>query len=234
MTEERSQCLALTKAGARCKNSAMAGSEYCHVHQTEGEASLTVPDEAPQPVRSSSPQYRGKEDKSIPLSDADRVEFQRIATELRELSAHLQQESRYTPPAFSLAELAALLQKNIYRFTPQAQREIVETLRSNLRGTKPQDLVDPETWKGFWYVLNYMAQSKRSDMSEQIQKRLEAIPGMTLLADVGSGLKDTDPKEFLDPDTWKGLYYVIDRVARLQVDAIKHRILGRKGKHPAE
>ncbi len=226
MSEDRPQCQATTKSGTRCKNSAMDDSIYCYVHRNESEEMAAV-EELPQPVTSSSPVYRGGEEKSVPLPEESRIEFAKIADELRALSAQLEQESRYAPPAFSLSTFTALLQQNLYRFTPAAQREIIENLRANLRGSKPQDLVDPETWKGFWYVLNYMAQHQRQEATSKVIHQLEKIPGFAMLSDLGEGLREADPKDFLDPDTWKGLYYVANQVARVQVDWIKNRILGR-------
>lgn len=229
MSEERPQCEAMTKAGTRCKNRAAEDSIYCHVHQSE--ASMTAAmDSPPQPVTESSPTYRGEEKKQRKLPEESRVEFAKIADELRALSAQLQQESRYTPPSFSVEALATLIQQNIYRFTPAAQREIIETLRSNVRGTKPQDLVDPETWKGFWYVLNYMAQHQRQEAAHKVSQQLEKVPGFAMLSELSEGLREADPKDFLDPDTWKGLYYVVNHMTRLQITQIKNRILGHHAK----
>lgn len=38
--------------------------------------------------------------------------------------------------------------------------EALADLAGNLEGTTPRDLVDPATWKGFWYILNHTAQQQ--------------------------------------------------------------------------
>jgi hypothetical protein len=39
-------------------------------------------------------------------------------------------------------------------------------------------------------------------------------------------LKDAKPSDFLEPETWKGLYYILNYSAKTQVEQMKQRILG--------
>lgn len=262
---EKRRCKATTRSGAPCRNYAVAGSDYCRVHQHLAEtAGMEAEQEAPVPAMAEvSPGQEapipasevGTEtptaEVEIPVTPAEEVPaeaaegepspipvppdlspeeaalFRRLSQELNALAAELRrQEPSYTPPPFSVTGLVDLLRTNLYRFTPEAQREIIEQLRSNLAGTRPRDLVDPETWKGFWYVLNYLAQQQAGSTLERLNRRLARIPGFALLSDLREGLKDAKPSDFLDPETWKGLIYIANYSAKLQIQEMKRRILG--------
>lgn len=234
MPQEENRCQAITQAGTQCKNRAQEGSPYCYVHRNwtpaKAPASSAAEPSPPQtmeaqgapagePTAAASPA-------SATLTDADREEFRQLAAELNALAEQLRASEKYIPPSFTVHGLISLLQENIYRFTPQAQREIIETLRSNLQGTKPEDLLNPDTWKGFWYVLNYLAQNQKTELADRINRRLEQIPGFALLSDLRNNLKEAKPSDFLEPDTWKGLYYIVNYSARTQIEEWKRRILG--------
>lgn len=216
MNDETRPCAALTKTGAACRNNARQGSAYCHVHRNYR------PERAqPAAGETSSP--------ATAAPGLDREEFRQLVAELNALAEQLRAlDARFSPPPLTLDELGRLLQKNIYRFTPQAQREIIDTLRSSFAGTTRQDLVNPETWKGFWYVLNYMAQNQKQEALAKLNRQLERIPGFALLGDLAAGLKDAQPSDFLEPDTWKGLYYILNYSAKTQIEEMKKRILGQE------
>lgn len=220
MSDETRPCGATTKAGDPCKNNAQAGSDYCYIHRNY------QPETAGSPTAASSPATPLP---ASPASGMDREEFRKLAAELNALSEQLRAiDTRFIPPELTLEGLGALLQENIYRFTPQAQREIIDTLRSSFAGTTKEDLVNPETWKGFWFVLNYMAQNQRQEAMEKVNRQLERIPGFALLGDLAAGLKDAKPSDFLEPDTWKGLYYILNYSAKTQIEQMKQRILGQE------
>lgn len=209
MSDETRPCGALTKAGEPCKNNALDGSDYCYPHRNYSPASTPI-----------------AVDNSGPTSQ-EREEFRRLAAELNALAEQLRAiDTRFIPPPLTVEGLGKLLQENIYRFTPQAQREIIDTLRAGFAGTTKEDLLNPETWKGFWYVLNYMAQNQKQEALEKLNRQLERIPGFALLGDLAAGLKDAKPSDFLEPETWKGLYYILNYSARTQIEQMKQRILG--------
>lgn len=214
MNTETRPCGALTKTGDPCKNNALDGSAYCRVHRN-----YTPPAQASPPVAPSG------------LSSMDREEFRQLVAELNALAEQLRAiDARYNPPPLTLEGLGNLLIENIYRFSPQAQREIIDTLRSSFAGTTKEDLVNPETWKGFWYVLNYMAQNQKQEALEKINSQLEKVPGFALLGDLAAGLKDAKPSDFLEPETWKGLYYILSYSAKMQLEEVKKRIRGAEEK----
>ena len=214
MSDETRPCGAITKAGDPCKKNAQEGSDYCHIHRNY------------QPVVTPSPAPAAPQPAS-PTSGMDREEFRKLVAELNALAEQLRGlDARFTPPDLTLEGLGKLLQENIYRFTPPAQREIIDTLRSSFAGTTKEDLVNPETWKGFWFVLNYMAQNQKQEAMEKVSRQLERIPGFALLGDLAAGLKEAKPSDFLEPDTWKGLYYILNYSAKTQIEQLKQRILG--------
>jgi len=218
MSDETRPCGATTKAGDPCKNNAQESSDYCHIHRNYQAAVAGAPaGETPQ----TPPQAMD--------AGMDREEFRKLVAELNALSEQLRAlDARFTPPPLTLEGLGTLLQENIYRFTPQAQREIIDTLRSSFAGTTKEDLVNPETWKGFWFVLNYMAQNQKQEVMEKINRQLERIPGFALLGDLAAGLKEAKPSDFLEPETWKGLYYILNYSAKTQIEQMKQRILGQE------
>lgn len=228
MAEVQERCAATTKAGKPCKNPAGEGSSYCHIHQSWAETALEAPPPIPEDaIPANEPEEAGKGK----LSEVQREEFRQIAEELNQIAEELDQSSAdFTPPLLTPDGLVRLVQENIYRFTPQAQRELIETLKGAVQGTSREDLVNPDTWKGFWYVLNYMAQNQKNEVGETLSRRLEQVPGFALLSDVRGGLKDAKPSDFLEPDTWKGLYYIANYSARMQINQMKERILGRSSK----
>lgn len=222
MSEERPECIATTKAGARCKNRAQPNSDYCHIHRklAAAETSPSAITAAPEPTTApavSSPTDLG----------SSRAKFEILAGELNALAAELQRTvPAYLPPAFTRDGLVELLKYNLDKFTPNIQLEIVTELRQNLEGTSPQDLVDPDTWKGLWYILNYMAQEQSSAMLEKLYGKLSTIPGMALLSDIKGNLEGTSPKEFLDPDTWKGMWLIMSYSVQATASDIKHKLAG--------
>lgn len=57
----------------------------------------------------------------------------------------------YSPPPFSPRRLMAIIGRNLERFRP----EIGLGFLSRLRASISEDLLDIDTWKGIWYMLNY-------------------------------------------------------------------------------
>ena len=130
----------------------------------------------------------------------------------------------YQPPPFSPQAMVALLQQQAERFA--ASVPMLDELRRNLEGTRPEDLIDPETWKGLWYILNYTAQSQSRQMIGYIEERLAALPGGQTLVMLKSGLEGTRPEDLLDVETWKGAFYILDATVKAQAGDLKRKVLG--------
>ncbi len=246
MSDERKQCAAITKAGTRCKNKALPGSDYCRVHQHLAQAPGEGPTAPAKPKRKraarsakarprkgtgqakASPQAGQPEESAGPQpTPAQKEEFDQLLAELNRLAEELRRlQPDYSPPPFSPQAFLSLLKENIGRFTPSVQMDILQELQRNLQGASPKDLIDPDTWKGLWVIMNCMVQAETSSMREKLVKRLESLPGTALILDLGRNLQGTSPKEFLEPDTWKGMWYILNHTAQLQLQEMRRKLMG--------
>jgi 1-acyl-sn-glycerol-3-phosphate acyltransferase len=90
---------------------------------------------------------------TLRLSDEE-VRRQTVA-ELEALADRLRaQTPEYGPPAFSRQRLMALVDGMASRVPP----EMRIASREQLQSTLSENVLDPEVWKGLWYVANYTAQ----------------------------------------------------------------------------
>lgn len=150
-----------------------------------------------------------------------------MAEDLNQVAEQLRaQNPAYQPPAYSPQAMLALLQANLDKLSSKVQIPILTELRNNLQGTKPEDFMDPETWKGLWYVLNYTAQAQSRQALEKVDELLASVPGGQALIDLRSGLEGTSPKDLLDINTWKGAYLIADATVKAQITDLRRRVLG--------
>ncbi len=133
------RCAALTKDGKPCKNRPLAGATLCRVHQD-----ASAPAAAATPAEASSNQYR--------------EELDRLISRVQESTPE------YTPPPFSPHGLARLLEETVERFGGGAALSFLGRLRENINA----DLLDIDTWKGIWYVVNYAIQQQ----TDMVKRRL--------------------------------------------------------------
>ncbi len=130
MSEEtRSRCVGITKAGNPCKNYALHGGEYCRVHLPE-------------------PKGETKEEQDARLRAELREELDELVERLKEM------QPEYEPPPFSPRNMVDLFKENLPNFPVNIQLGITERLRETIN----EDLLDIETWKGLWFMINYSIQ----------------------------------------------------------------------------
>lgn len=140
MSEEtRSRCAGETKAGNPCKNYSMDGEVYCRVHLPE-------------------PQGESKEEQDARLRAELREELDELVARLREM------QPDYEPPPFSPRNMVDLFKKNLPNFPVQIQLGISERLRDTIN----EDLLDIETWKGLWFMINYSIQYQADFMKRRL------------------------------------------------------------------
>jgi hypothetical protein len=144
-SDVRARCEAKTKRGKRCKNYALAGGRFCHTHQQDA-------------ARTQEPAAG---------------ELQELVKELDHLVADLKAaiptKGPYGMAADQPEKLVQFLKDNLDRITPDVAKGIAATFQ----GATIEDLMDPETWKGMGYMLNY---SMRFQM-EQLKQRLMGEDG---------------------------------------------------------
>ncbi len=220
MDADERRCSAVTKAGVRCKNTAQTGATYCYVHrhwvQAPQQAESAQP--APSANRTVTPRIEG-------TNPAD-VQLHMLMHQLSALGREFQRWAPdATPASFTPAQLLDLSDKTLDRYLPAAQRELLQELRRNLSDATLSDLVDPDVWKGMWYILNYSVQSRSLALKENLAGRLAALPGASLLVELRNNLQGTTPKDLIDPGTWKGLLYILNYTAQHQLFETTRRIL---------
>jgi len=111
--------------------------------------------EAAQAAEASAPNEDELDSELEPASSeelSDEEMRQRLAEELDSLIERMHAiNPDYAPPAYSPQRLVDLLDRNLGRFSPKTALAVLERLRSSIS----DDLFDPDTWKGIWYMLNY-------------------------------------------------------------------------------
>lgn len=219
MSNEAPLCTATTKAGTPCKNRAQAGMTVCRIHAKVTEPATDGPAaEADEPT----PEQRHQFEATI-------AEINRLAKKLQEMAPG------YVPPAFSPTELARLLKENMERFTPEMRLDILRDLQTGLSGPSAKDLLDLDTWKGLWYLLNYSAEKQSRTLFTEMRQVVGSLPGMGLLAslpgastvsEVMNMLEGSSPRDFMDVDTWKGIWYIVNYSLKYEMDEMRKRIMG--------
>ncbi len=127
--ETHPRCAGVTKAGNSCKNYALGGEAYCRVHLPE-------------------PESESKEQQDARLRAELREELDELVDRLREM------QPDYEPPPFSPRNMIDLFKKNMPNFPVQLQLGFAERLRDTIN----EDLLDIDTWKGLWFMINYSIQ----------------------------------------------------------------------------
>lgn len=142
------QCAATTKKGTRCRNFALANSEFCRHHQPQPAAD--APSDAP------------------PADDYETLRAQLIA-ELDALAERVSAVTpNYTPPPFSIRGAMRLASKTMRTLTARRPRML-----ARLQNTFGSDLLDVDTWKGVWYMLNYTLEYQRDFLKRRITGEYE-------------------------------------------------------------
>lgn len=213
------RCAATTKAGKPCKNYAVAGSAYCRVHQ---KAEQTTPSSA--------------------LSEAEVELLARKKELLAELDELVDDLQTAVPPTtaspYNPLQLLTYMRQNLSQFTPEVQLGILESFE----GMTVEDLMDIETWKGLGYMLNYSARfhanQLREKMNEQLPKPLQPDSMLSFIKsnidrftpEVAKGLMDSlqgaTREDLMDPETWKGLWYMINYSVQFQAEQFKQKFTG--------
>ncbi len=127
-SQPRQRCQALTQSGQPCKNYALQGSDYCHLHQPA----------EPQPT--------------------DKEQRQELLDELDDLIEQMRRMApEYEPPPFSPQRLIALLKENLPQLPPDLGLGLLEQLRGAL-GEDIFDLDTWKgIWYMLNYTLEYQA-----------------------------------------------------------------------------
>jgi len=105
-----------------------------------------------------------------PSVDIEYDDIQRLVNELEVLVAQLRKITPdFTPPTYSQQRLLQLIEDNIERLSPNVSIDLLERIRSKVN----QDILDPDTWKGMWYMLNYYLEYQGETIKRRISGEYE-------------------------------------------------------------
>ena len=148
---------------------------------------------------------------------------------------HAPGEALYTP-----AHLLAMVRENVGKLTPEMQ---IDVLR-NFQGMSAEDLLDLETWKGLAYMMTYSARFQADQMRGKVSDTInQVVPepiqpsrlwqfGKTSLdritpefaKQILSTFQGASREDLLDPNTWKGVWYMITYSLQFQAEQLKQRL----------
>lgn len=174
----------------------------------------------------------------------DAEQLRAMVDDLNARVAELQQLVDEKPRAYdahySPARLLAMVRDNIQKLTPEMQMDVLR----NLQGMSAEDLLDLETWKGLAYMMTYSAKFQAEQMREKVSDTINQVvpepiqPGR--LWRLGKSSLDRVTPEFakqilstfqgatredlLDPNTWKGVWYMITYSIQFQAEQWKQRL----------
>ena len=221
--EIRVRCVALTQTGQQCKNYARSESTYCYTHR-----------------KYAGTDYAGPIKTSATAGTPDLERMQELIDELDDVVTGLKQSfpDEATSSPYNPLRLATMLRDNLSKLPPDIQVDILE----NFEGMSREDLMDIETWKGVAYMTTYSAKFQAGQVVGKVDSRLpEPLQSGSVLSlfkrtfdrfmpeigkDILNNFEGATPEDFLDPDTWKGLWYMLDYSLRFQADQLKQRVLG--------
>lgn len=168
--------------------------------------------------------------------DPQTTEFRALVKQLNELADRLQKMApEYTPPPFTPEEMLRMLRENIDRLPPQMRLTVLQELQKDLPRAQVKDLLNVNTWRGMWFVARQRAQEENRSLYERLSGRLSRLPGadrfsnlpgVGTVGELGTMLEGSEPRDFLDLDTWKGLWFVLNYSVQNEVEELRHRVLG--------
>jgi 1-acyl-sn-glycerol-3-phosphate acyltransferase len=138
-------CMGLTRSGQLCKNNALPGSQYCRIHQASPDGHETEQTDSVEEGTASGDQNASDRETQEALRQQLMRELDILIDRVREIAPD------YNPPTFTPQNLLELIEKNVQKLSP----DFVHGILAKLRGSLNSDLLDLDTWKGIWTMLNY-------------------------------------------------------------------------------
>lgn len=189
-----------------------------------------------------------------PTPATETEELRALVDNLDARVAELQQMVATKPAdagaAYTPARLLTMVRDNIQKLTPEMQLDILR----NFQGMSAEDLMDLDTWKGLAYMMAYSARFQADQMRGRVADTINNVvpepiqPGR--LWQLGkSGLDRLTPdfakqilstfqgasrEDLLDPNTWKGVWYMITYSLQFQAEQLKQRLTAAEENHSQE
>ena len=188
---------------------------------------------------------------SAPAAMTETEELRALVDDLNARVAELQQMVEAKPTgegaAYSPVRLLTTVRDNVQKLTPEMQLDILR----NFQGMTAEDLLDLDTWKGLAYMMTYSARFQADQMRGKVAGTINHVvpepiqPGR--LWQLGkSGLDRLTPdfakqilstfqgasrEDLLDPNTWKGVWYMITYSLQFQAEQLKQRLTAAEENH---
>lgn len=183
----------------------------------------------------------------MPVGEDPTTELRALVLELNELVGQLQKlvpdvrTVAGTNP-YSPVGLLVLLRDNAQKLTPDVQSGMLQSFQ----GMTPEDLLDIDTWKGMAYMMTYSARFQAGQVKDKVSGTINGVvpepiqPGRLwslskssldritpeFAKQIMSVFDGATPRDLLDPDTWKGLWYMINYSIQFQAEQLKNRLTG--------
>lgn len=188
-------------------------------------------------LASSSPEAQTVAEPITEQAEDDRLEA--LVSELDGLLSEL--KSTLPDPGsspYSPLHLLTMIRENVTALTPDVQTGILESFQ----GMTVDDLKDLDTWKGMAYMLNYSARFQANQVKEKMNEQLPSPLKPDTIIDfmkqsidrfapelakgLYNNLQGTSKEDWMDPDTWKGMWTMINYSLRFQAEQMKQKLRG--------
>lgn len=140
--------------------------------------------------------------------------------------------------AYSPMFFLSYIRSNLGRLSPDVQLGILESFEGMTR----EDVMDIDTWKGMAYMFGYSARFQAGQLKDKLNERLPTPlqPDTTLnlmkqalerfTPEVAKNIMETfqgaSREDLMDPDTWKGIWYMLNYSLQFQMDKLRERATG--------
>lgn len=214
MTDDiRIRCTATTQSGSQCRNYAQPGQATCHIHARQSPPAAAEPDNS---------------------------ELRQLVNELDTLLADLKKSLPESGPSpYSPVRFLTMLRQNLGNLSPETRLGLLQ----NFEGMTREDLLDLDTWKGMAYMMSYsahfQADQAREKMNEHLPTPLKPDTWINFFKrnldkvmpevakDITQNLQGATREDLMDPDTWKGVWYMLDYSLRFQAEQFKQKLTGK-------
>jgi transposase-like protein len=164
-----------------------------------------------------------------------------LNTVLEELHAMAPETPKSAPNPYSPQALLSMMRDNLGKLAPDVRLDILR----NFQGMTADDLKDIETWKGMAYMMTYSARFQAGQVRDKVSGTINQVvpepvqPGrLWQLAKNGmdrvtpdiakqilSTFQDATVDDLRDPDTWKGVWYMVSYSMQFQAEQMRDRLL---------
>ncbi len=140
--------------------------------------------------------------------------------------------------AYSPMFFLSYIRSNLGRLSPDAQLGILESFEGMTR----EDVMDIDTWKGMAYMFGYSARFQAGQLKDKLNERLptplqpdttinlmkQALERFTpeVAKNVMETFQGASREDLMDPDTWKGIWYMLNYSLQFQMDKLRERAAG--------